>query len=281
MPFALIVDTATLGAHLDDPGWLVVDCRSDPADAAFGRGEYAKGHLPGAIFVDVDTDLCDVRTGRNGRHPLPGATSTAAIFGALGIGPDTQVVAYDDRGGASAARLWWMLRWMGHERAAVLDGGWQRWLAEARPVSAEVRPRSATAFAPRLHEDARVGADQVLAHLVRGDALLVDARAPARYRGEVEPLDPVGGHIPGALNRPITSNLDEHGAFRPPEVLRLEFERLLGGAPAERVIHYCGSGVGSCHNLLAMEIAGLHGSRLYPGSWSEWVADPSRPIERG
>lgn len=281
MAFALIVDPATLAAHLDDPRWLVVDCRSDPADAAFGRSEYAKSHLPGAIFLDVDTDLSDARNGRNGRHPLPDAARAAATFGAAGIGADTQVVAYDDRGGASAARLWWMLRWLGHEGAAVLDGGWQRWLGEARPVSTELQRRDARVFVPRVREQARVDAEQVLAHLARHDALLVDARAPARYRGEIEPLDAVGGHLPGALNRPLTANLDERGGFRTPELLRAEFEQLLAGVASEQVIHYCGSGVGSCHNLLAMELAGLHGSRLYPGSWSEWAADPSRPVERG
>lgn len=281
MSHALLVDTATLAAHLDDPGWIVVDCRSDPADPAFGRAEYAKGHLPGAIFLDVDSDLCGAHTGSNGRHPLPDPARLAATLGAAGIDARTQVVAYDDRGGASAARLWWLLRWLGHEAIAVLDGGLPRWIAEGRPVDTAVAQRTPARFEGRPRDGAMVDSAFVLAHLGSREALLVDARAPARYRGEVEPLDPVAGHIPGALNRPLTMNLDERGAFRPSAALRAEFERLLDGAPPQRVVHYCGSGVGSCHNVLAMEVAGLRGSRLYPGSWSEWIADPLRPVERG
>ncbi|RPH67029.1 MAG: sulfurtransferase [Burkholderiales bacterium] len=281
MSYALLVDTATLAAHLDDPDWVVVDCRSDPADPDFGRAEYAKGHLPGAIFLDVDSDLCGAHTGRNGRHPLPDPDRLAATLGAAGIDPRMQVVAYDDRGGASAARLWWLLRWLGHRTVAVLDGGLPRWLADGRPVTTAVPQRTSARFEGRPRDDAMVDSVFVLAHLGSGDAVLVDARAPARYRGESEPIDPIAGRIPGAHNRPLTMNLDAGGAFRAPAALRAEFESVLDGAPPERVIHYCGSGVGSCHNVLAMEVAGLRGSRLYPGSWSEWIADPSRPVDRG
>lgn len=191
------------------------------------------------------------------------------------------MVAYDDVGGASAARLWWLLRWLGHDAVAVLDGGLQRWLAEGRPLATATPQRPPARFEGRPRDDAMVDSAFVLAHLGAGDAVLVDARAPARYRGDAEPIDPVAGRIPGARNRPLTMNLDDGGAFKPPAALRAEFESVLAGAPPGRVIHYCGSGVGSCHNVLAMEVAGLSGSRLYPGSWSEWIADPSRPVERG
>lgn len=281
MPLKLLVDTATLAAHLDDPAWVVVDCRSDPANAAFGRAEYAKGHLPGAIFLDMDSDLCGEKTGRNGRHPLPEPQRLAATLGAAGIGPGAQVVAYDDRGGASAARLWWMLRWLGHEAVALLDGGITRWAAEGRPLVTEVPAPGAAGFAGEPREAMRVDAGFVAANLDGGDAVLVDARVPARYRGEMEPIDPVAGRIPGARNRPLQDNLAADGCFKGPQALRAEFESVLGGVPPARVVHYCGSGVSACHNLFAMELAGMVGSRLYAGSWSEWIADPSRPIERG
>ena len=281
MTHSLLIDTATLAAHLNDADWVVVDCRSDPANAAFGRAEYAKGHLPGAIFLDMDSDLCGEHTGRNGRHPLPEPDRLAAVLGASGIGPGTQVVAYDERGGASAGRLWWMLRWLGHDAVAVLDGGLPRWLAEGRPVTTDVPKRTPARFEGRPRDDGKVDAGFVLANLDGGDSVLVDARVPARYRGEMEPIDPIAGRIPGARNRPLTQNLDANGCFKAPEALRADFETLLDGVAPAKVVHYCGSGVSSCHNLLAMEIAGLGGSRLYPGSWSEWIADPSRPIERG
>ena len=281
MPHALLVDTATLAGNLDDPGWVVVDCRSHPADPAVGRAGYANGHLPGAIFLDVDIDLCGAHTGRNGRHPLPDPGRLGATLGAAGIAVSSQVVAYDDCGGASAARLWWLLRWLGHDAVAVLDGGLPRWLAEGRPLTTAAPRRSATRYEGTPRDDAMVDCRFVLAHLETGDVVLVDARAPARYRGETEPIDAVAGRIPGARNRPLTLNLDDGGAFKAPASLRAEFESVLAGTPPGRVIHYCGSGVGSCHNVLAMEVAGLSGSRLYPGSWSEWIADPSRPVERG
>lgn len=289
MPLKLLVDTATLADHLDDPAWVVVDCRSDPANAGFGRAEYAKGHLPGAVFLDMDSDLCGEKMGRNGRHPLPEPQRLVATLGAAGIGPGTQVVAYDDRGGASAARLWWMLRWLGHDAVALLDGGITRWAAEGRPLVTEVPARRPARFAGEPREAMRVDAafvtDQVAARRAGeagpADAVLVDARVPARYRGEMEPIDPVAGRIPGARNRPLQDNLAADGRFKAPQALRAEFESVLGGVPPARVVHYCGSGVSACHNLFAMTLAGMGGSRLYAGSWSEWIADPSRPIERG
>jgi len=293
MPLTLLADTALLAAHIDDPAWIVVDCRSDPANAAFGRVEYEKGHLPGAIFLDMDRDLCGEHTGRNGRHPLPDARRFAATLGAAGIDKGKQVVAYDDRGGASAARLWWMLRWLGHEAVALLDGGITRWVAEGRPLTTDVPAPRAARFEGEPRETMRVDSAFVAAHVAahvaalaagnppRGDAVLVDARVPARYRGEMEPIDPVAGRIPGARNRPLQDNLGADGRFKSPQALRADFEAVLAGLPAEAVVHYCGSGVSACHNLFAMALAGMGGSRLYAGSWSEWIADPSRPIERG
>lgn len=285
MPLTHLVDTETLAAHLDDPAWVLVDCRSDPANAAFGRAEYARGHLPGAIFLDMDADLCGEHTGSNGRHPLPSPERFVATLGAAGIGPDIQVVAYDDRGGASAARLWWMLRWLGHEAVALLDGGITRWIAEGRPLSVDKPVPRTARFEGRAHETMRVDAAFVSRLLAQGDkapeAVLLDARVPARYRGEMEPIDPIAGHIPGARNRPLQENLAPDGRFKPAPALRAEFEALLNGLPPEKIVHYCGSGVSACHNLFAMDLAGLRGSRLYPGSWSEWIADPSRPIARG
>jgi thiosulfate/3-mercaptopyruvate sulfurtransferase len=281
MPHTLLVDTDTLARHLDDPNWVIVDCRSDPADATFGLAAYRKGHLPGASFLDMDGELCGERTGRNGRHPLPDPERLVEALGAAGIGPETQVVAYDDRGGASAGRLWWLLRWLGHEAVAVLDGGIQRWEADGRPLVTEVPVRNRGSFSGHPNRSMQVDVDFVVGNTETADALLVDARAPARHRGEAEPIDPVAGHIPGSVNRPLTENLGPDGRFKPADVLRAEFESVLAGAGPEQVVHYCGSGVSACHNLLAMELAGLTGSRLYPGSWSEWIADPERPVARG
>jgi thiosulfate/3-mercaptopyruvate sulfurtransferase len=277
--FTTLVTTAELARHPDDPAWVVFDCRHDLAQPGLGRAEYLKAHLPGARFMHMDEDLAGPATGKNGRHPLPDPAVFARKLGAAGVGPDTQVVAYDAHGAVNASRLWWMLRWLGHDAVAVLDGGFGKWLREERPVTAEV-PRPAPArFEPRLRPLA-VDAGFLLARLQDPGMKLVDARSGERYRGEVEPIDPVAGHIPGSLNRFVRENLDG-GAFKPPAQLRAEFEQLLAGLQPEAVVHSCGSGVAACHNLLAMEIAGLAGSRLYPGSWSEWIADPARPRATG
>ncbi|MFA7666927.1 MAG: sulfurtransferase [Burkholderiaceae bacterium] len=290
MPHTLLVDTDTLAAHLDDPLWVLVDCRSDPADPEFGRTAYRAGHLPGAIFLDLDGELCGEHTGHNGRHPLPDPQRLLEVLGAAGIGPDTQVVVYDDRGGASAARLWWMLRWLGHEAVAVLDGGLPRWEADGRPLVTEVPVRRPASLTGRARDLMRVDTGFVLAGLDDPGLLLVDARVAPRYRGELEPIDPVAGRIPGAVNRPAPDNLAPDGRFRPAAELKAGFEKLMADAGAragseplapQQLVHYCGSGIAACHNLLAMEIAGLPGARLYPGSWSEWIADPARPVERG
>lgn len=273
-----LVSARELAHHLSDPDWVVCDCRHDLTDYHAGRRAYVAGHIPGARFVHLDEDLSGPKTGTNGRHPLPHLQTFALRLGALGIDNARQVVAYDSSGGAYAARLWWMLRWAGHDAVAVLDGGWQAWTAGAFDVSSVPPQPAAMTFIPKPRRNVAVDASYVQAHLGDPGLVLVDARSPERFRGENESLDPVAGHIPGASNRFFAGNLDAHGHFKPREVLRVEFEALLGTRTAADVVHQCGSGVTACHNLLAMDHAGLCGSRLFPGSWSEWVSDRTHPV---
>ena len=281
MSFTTLVSCAELAGHLDDPSWRIIDCRHQLSDVDYGRRAYAAGHLPGAFFMHLDEDLSAPMDGRNGRHPLPDPQRLADRLGAVGVTPQTQVVVYDDAGGMVAVRLWWLLRWLGHERVALLDGGIGRWQAEGRPLSGDVPSATPARFAERVAvRDWVVQADAVLANIAGGEFALIDARASDRFRGENETLDPVGGHIPGARNRFFRDNLDADGLFRPAEELRRDYLALLAGVAPEQVVMYCGSGVSACHNLLAMEIAGLPGARLYAGSWSEWCSDPARPVER-
>jgi thiosulfate/3-mercaptopyruvate sulfurtransferase len=274
--FSTLISAAELARHLGDPGWVVCDCRHDLADTEAGRRAYRASHLPGARFVHLDEDLSAAKTGRNGRHPLPAPEAFARRLGELGVSSSSQVVSYDASGGYYAARLWWMLRWLGHEAAAVLDGGWNAWTAAGLPVTDEPPAATRARFEAKPRPALAASADAVA-----GGGLLIDARAPNRYRGENETLDPAAGHIPGAANRFFQLNLDATGRFKPPAALRGEFDAVIGPNAPGAVIHYCGSGVTACHNLLAMEIAGLAGSRLYPGSWSEWCSDPARPLATG
>lgn len=275
-----LVSSETLAAHLDDPRWVVFDCRHDLARPDAGREAYLSSHIPGARFMHMDEDLSGPLTGRNGRHPLPDPAEFAAKLGAAGVGRDAQVVAYDAQGGASAARLWWMLRWLGHDAVAVLDGGLGKWRREERLETAGLPRITSARFEPHPRPDT-VDVGFVASHLRDPTMKLVDARSAERYRGEAEPIDPVAGHIPGSINRFVGENLGTSGEFKPAAELRAEWQGLLAGVPAEGVVHSCGSGVAACHNLLAMEIAGLSGSRVYPGSWSEWCADPQRPVAVG
>ena len=273
-----LVSVEELARH---PEWRVFDCRHDLKNTEYGRQAYARGHIPGALFLHLDDDLSGVRDGRNGRHPLPDAASFARRMSACGVDASTQVVAYDNEGGIFASRLWWMLRWLGHDKVAVLDGGlagWKRGKRELEGATPTVAPRN---FVPQPR-DMAVDVGQVLAGLGSERTLILDARSPERFRGENETLDPVGGHIPGAVNRFYFDNLDDAGCFfKPVAELRAEFDALLADRAASDVVQQCGSGVTACHNLLAMELAGLSGSKLYPGSWSEWCADPSRPVATG
>jgi len=262
---------------------LVIDCEFDLADRERGRAIYREGHLPGARYAHLDDDLSGEASGSNGRHPLPERGAFAATMRALGLRQGQQVVAYDGSGNAGAARLWWLLKWAGHGPVAVLDGGRAAWVAAGLPLEAgEPTPATPGDFvvgAP-LVPDPACAAD-VLASLASGERRVIDARDPARFRGDPNPLDPVSGHIPGACNRFFRDNLDAGGRFRSPDELAAAFRAVLGATPPDRAILQCGSGVTACHNALAMAVAGMDGAALYPGSWSEWIADPTRPVARG
>ncbi len=279
--WSTLISTEELARHLDDPRFVIVDVRHDLAQPErFGDDAYAQGHIPGAAFAHIDRDLSAPMTGRNGRHPLPSPEAASEIFGQLGIDATRQVVAYDQGNGMFAARLWWMLRWLGHDRAAVLDGGFAKWTSEKRPVTTDPPAAEPATFVPSRVRPT-VNATGIAASLPRHGLLLLDARAAERYRGDVETIDPVAGHIPGALNRPYTRNLAVDGTFRPPRELRTEFDAMLHGRAADDLVHYCGSGVSACHNVLAMAVAGYPLTRLYPGSWSEWITDRRRPVAKG
>jgi len=280
MSFRTLVSAAELQANLFDRDWCVVDCRHDLADFAAGYREYRAGHIPNATFAHIEEDLSGEKTPHSGRHPLPVREHLVQIFREWGISNDTQIVAYDAQGGQFAGRLWWLARWLGHDKVALLDGGWQAWMKHADWSSIEEAERDDGRFTARPSLVAVVDADRVLAARGATSTLLLDARAPERYEGRVEPIDPVAGHIPGARNRFWQFNLDQ-GRFKPAAQLRVEFDALLNGRAPADVIHQCGSGVTAAHNVLAMEIAGLPGSALYAGSWSEWIRDPSRPVATG
>jgi thiosulfate/3-mercaptopyruvate sulfurtransferase len=287
--YTTLIDPATLAAHIIDPAWVVLDCRHDLVNLAAGRDAYAAGHLPQAQFADVETALSGAKRhpqadgsdgAFRGRHPLPQRETFIEQLRAWGIDDATQVVAYDAHGGMFAARVWWMLRWVGHEAVAVLDGGLPAWQAAGHGLSTAVpAPRARGTIALRDALVASVDVSDMLQNVESGGRTVVDARAPDRFRGENETIDPVGGHIPGAKNRFFKDNLQADGRFKAPAQLQAELGSVVGD-PA-RAIMQCGSGVTACHNLLALEVAGMKGAALYPGSWSEWSADPSRPVATG
>jgi thiosulfate/3-mercaptopyruvate sulfurtransferase len=270
-----LVSTAELASHLGQ--WRLFDCRHDLAKPELGAEQYHQAHIPGALFASLDRDLSAPKNGSNGRHPLPDPQAFARTLALWGMKPGDQAVCYDGGSGSMASRLWWMLRWAGHDAVAVLDGGFAKWTKESRPVTADVPSFAPSRYDIRPRPEMAIEADDVF----KDQRLLVDARAPARYRGDQEPIDPVAGRIPGARTRYNMDNLTAEGTLKPAAELRREFERVLGGRKPAEVVHYCGSGVAACHNLLAMEVAGLTGGKLYAGSWSEWIADPSRPRESG
>ncbi|RJF99566.1 sulfurtransferase [Noviherbaspirillum saxi] len=283
MPYTTLISANDLARHYQDPAWVVIDCRHDLTNPAAGAEAYAGGHIPGARFASLDTDLSDKSPGSNGkfrgRHPLPQPTAFVETLRRWGVNHSSQVIAYDEHGGMFAARLWWMLRWVGHQAVAVLDGGLPTWLARGLPLSKDVVTPVRGNVEPHSSLVATVNVDDVLANLNTPTRIVIDARAPDRFRGENETLDPVGGHIPGAKNRFFKDNLTTDGRFKSADELRSDFSALL--ISPEASIVQCGSGATACHNLLAMEIAGLSGAALYPGSWSEWCADPGRPVARG
>jgi thiosulfate/3-mercaptopyruvate sulfurtransferase len=277
-----LVSAADLAAQLGAADLLVVDCRFELADPARGARAYAEAHIPGAVYADLDHDLSDLSKRGLGRHPLPDAAAFSAVLGRWGWTPSTRVVAYDDAGGAiAAARLWWMLRLVGAPDIAVLDGGWGAWKRAGLPLETTPAARPASAISLSFNADEIVYTDELRALRERDAALLLDARGAPRFRGEVEPIDPVAGHIPGARNRPLTENLDADGRFKSAAQLREELLAVIGAHAANTVVHSCGSGVSACQNLLAFEIAGLTGSRIYAPSWSGWIADPENVVERG
>jgi thiosulfate/3-mercaptopyruvate sulfurtransferase len=277
MTFTTFIDTPTLEDRLQDASLVVVDCRFKLDDPDWGAREYEASHIPGAVYADLDRDLAGRKTGTNGRHPLPDPAAFSASLGRFGIDQDTQVVAYDQDAGMYASRFWWMLRWLGHGQVAVLDGGFAKWMDEHRPTRSGREPRPPRTFAGAPRQDMVASADDVAGLIGRRGWLLLDARAPERFSGETETIDKRAGHIPGAANHFFRLNLDERNTLRPTEDVRARLVEALGGVPPEQVVCYCGSGVTACQNLLAMEHVGLRGGRLYPGSWSEWSSDPSRP----
>jgi thiosulfate/3-mercaptopyruvate sulfurtransferase len=280
MPFSTLMSTSELAAHLGDPAWAIVDCRFDLQNADAGEQQYRDGHIPGAVYAHLGRDLAGPKTGANGRHPLPSPETFAATLGRWGIGPGVQVVVYDQQNGMFAARLWWMLRASGHDAVAVLNGGIAAWQREGRPLQTGDEHRTPTTFTGRLARERWMTGDEVAALVGDGSHVLIDARSPERYQGLVEPIDPRAGHIPGATNHYYADNLSANGQFRDPAELRALFAET-ADTPASDIICYCGSGVSACHNLLALEIAGRPGARLYVGSWSEWSTNPDREAETG
>ena len=281
MNYQTLVESAALADRLQDPDWVVFDLRFSLTDPDYGRRAYAAGHVPGARFLDVEQDLSGPVTPGTGRHPLPDAARLAESLGAWGVGNGVQVVAYDDAGGAYAVRLWWLLRWLGHRAVALLNGGFPDWVGRRQPVSRGLPAHRRRAFRGGPDRRLWVGAEDIEQALGSSRYRLFDARAPERFRGEVEPIDPVAGHIPGAVSLPYMDNLDARARFRSAGALNRRFAAKLGKRSPDSVVHMCGSGVTAAHNLLAMEIAGLGGSRLYPGSWSEWIRSEEHPVTVG
>ncbi len=273
-----LITPSTLAQHVNDPSWVIIDCRFDLTDPAKGEANYREGHIPGARYAHLDRHLSGPKTGTNGRHPLPDSDVMIRTFSEFGIGPHIQVVAYDADSSMFAGRLWWMLRFMGHDSVAVLDGGLARWQGEGHPVRGGVEASTPVPFRGAARPGWRLTVDEVAGGLKNPARLLVDARTPERYRGIGETLDKVGGHIPGAANYFFQQNLAADKSFKSPDELRAQWAPILEGRDPKDVVVYCGSGVTACHNLLALEHAGIHGVKIFPGSWSEWSADPSRPV---
>jgi thiosulfate/3-mercaptopyruvate sulfurtransferase len=276
----MLTSTATLAQHLNDPSWVIFDCRHDLMNEGRGEALYREAHIPGAHFAHLDVDLSGEKTGSNGRHPLPAPQAFIAFLSRHGVMHDSTIVAYDDVGGQFASRLWWLARWVGFTNVHLLDGGINQWKAEMRALSSDVPHVRPTALAGHADATMVISADELLPRLGSAGTTLIDARAAERYRGDVEPIDPVAGHIPHAKNRFYKENLNANLIFKSREEIANAFRELIG-ADDEMVIHQCGSGVTACANIFAMQYAGLPMSTLYAGSWSEWISDPTRPIVRG
>jgi thiosulfate/3-mercaptopyruvate sulfurtransferase len=280
MTYKTLISTADLAAHLDG-GWAIVDCRYDLQNDAWGAEAYRRAHIPGAAYASLSRDLSAHGSSGGGRHPLPDPRTLEATFSRLGVSKGQQAVLYDQETGMFASRLWWLLRYMGHEPAAVLDGGWTKWLREGRPARGGDETIAPGTFTGQPREQMRLTVGQVEAKIADGSALLVDARSPERYEGKTEPIDRVPGHIPGAVNHYYKRNMTPEGEMLAAGTLRRQFAEVLGDRPPDQTVMYCGSGVSASQNLLALEHAGISGVPLYVGSWSEWSSDPDRPVQTG
>ena len=274
--YTTLIETAQLVELLGQPGLVLLDCRFNINSPEAGRENWRESHIPGAHYIHLDRDMASAPNTNSGRHPLPDINAFQTRLGALGIKANSQVVVYDDASGAIAGRMWWLLRWAGHPVAALLNGGWPKWVRENRPTSNEAPSESETPYSATVREGLWVSTETVVRNLSEGAIQLVDARAPDRYSGRMEPLDTMAGHIPGSINMPFQENLDKDGCFKSAEILHQRFAAL--AEDARPVCHSCGSGVTACHNFLAMAYAGLEPGQLYVGSWSEWIRDPARPI---
>lgn len=283
MSYTTLISASELFGHITDQDWAIVDCRFSLDDTERGRRDYLQAHISGAVYAHLNKDLSgQIIPSKTGRHPLPKPETFAKTLSNWGIDAGVQVVAYDDKGGAmAAARLWWMLRWVGHNAVAVLNGGWPHWQKNDYPIANSIETRKPRVFTPRVRNDLLFSSVDVLKILHNPNFRLIDSRSADRYRGENETIDPVAGHIPGALSVPFSNNLGSDGLFLSPDDLKARFQRLLGDVPAERTVFYCGSGVTASHNLLALAHAGLEDARLYAGSWSEWIANTDHPITKG
>lgn len=284
MNYTTLVSAQTLEQNLDNPDWVIFDCRCSLTDHEAGERAYQDGHIPNALFCNLESDLSSPVTDLSGRHPLPDFEELIQKLGDWGVDQNSQIVVYDDAGGAFAVRMWWQLQTFGHQNIALLDGGITHWTKENKSLSQEIPALQAKPFNPNSDQSRWLNSDQILQNLQDKTYTLIDARTPERYRGEAEPIDKVAGRIPDSVNRPLQLNLDENGLFLSKDVLKDQLEELFkknGIESPDKVVHFCGSGVTACHNLLAMEIAGFKGSKLYPGSWSEWISDSHRPIAVG
>jgi len=269
-----------LARHVDAPDWRIMDCRFDLMKTEAGRQWYHEAHIPNALYAHLEEDLSGPHSNTTGRHPLPDVSVLAGRFSQWGITRDTQLVVYDGQAGALASRLWWLSRWLRHDKVAVLNGGFAAWQEAGLPVSSDVPTILPSDFQASANDALWVSSEIVKEAMEKGTAIVVDARDEARYLGEVEPLDKVAGHIPGSINSPFENNLDAQGKFLTPDKLQAQISQNVTNFTGKKIIHSCGSGVTACHNILAMEIIGLKGSLLYPGSWSEWITDPNRPVSR-